>query len=197
MRLGKTLKTPFLLDGGKALEDRAAEIVGPTAPLDEALPTALPPAALMALSNPQQDSESPNGRDWRAAQLPAANGHASALGLARLYAALVFDGLEGVRVLSPGAAQWVLRSAAGAGRVDMFLGFDDCWSMGMALNRPGIYGPNSGAYGHSGWGGSFGSADPDVGVVIGYDCNRMGPERVGDPRTTGLCQAVLAAAAAG
>ncbi|MDQ0464858.1 CubicO group peptidase (beta-lactamase class C family) [Caulobacter ginsengisoli] len=179
-----------------ALEDRVAEIVGPTAPLDEALLAALPPAALMALSNPQQDPESPNRREWRAAQVPAANGHASALGLAKLYAALVFDGLDGVRVLSAGAVRRMLQPAVGAGRVDMFLGFDDCWSMGMALNRPGIYGPNSEAYGHSGWGGSFGCADPDAEVAIGYVCNRMGPELVGDPRTGGLCEAVLGAAKA-
>jgi CubicO group peptidase (beta-lactamase class C family) len=67
--------------------------------------------------------------------------------------------------------------------------------MGMALNTPGIYGPNPRAFGHSGWGGSFGCADPDGGVAIGYACNQMGPELVGDPRTTGLCAAVLEAAA--
>ena len=90
----------------------------------------------------------------------------------------------------------MLQPAVGAGRVDMFLGFDDCWSMGMALNRPGIYGPNSEAYGHSGWGGSFGCADPNAEIAVGYVCNRMGPELVGDPRTGGLCEAVLTAAAA-
>jgi CubicO group peptidase (beta-lactamase class C family) len=179
-----------------ALEDRVAEIVGPANPPDPALLAALPPAALMALVNPTQDPESPNRRAWRAAQVPAANGHASAMGLARLYAALVFDGLDGVRPLSPQARQRMLRPAAPSGRVDQFLGFTDCWSMGMCLNTPGVYGANPRAYGHSGWGGSFGCADPDAGIAIGYVCNRMGPELVGDPRTAGLCEAILEAAAA-
>ena len=55
------------------------------------------------------------------------------------------------------------------------------------------YGPNADAFGHSGWGGSFGCADPAKGVAIGYVCNQMGPELVGDPRTAGLCQAILQA----
>lgn len=177
-----------------ALEDRVAEIVGPAVAPDPAMLAALPPAALMALANPAQGPESPNGRAWRGAEIPAANGHASAMGLARLYAALAFGGLDGRQVLSPQGVVRMTRPAGPPDRVDMFLGFTDCWSMGMALNRPGIYGDNPDAYGHSGWGGAFGCADPAAGVAIGYVCNRMGPELVGDPRTTDLCGAVLQSA---
>ncbi|HEX7759521.1 MAG TPA: serine hydrolase domain-containing protein, partial [Caulobacteraceae bacterium] len=121
---------------------------------------------------------------------------ASAFGLARLYAALVAGGaLEDVRILSPSGVARLTTRAAPAGRRDMFLGFEDCWGMGVALNTPGLYGPNPRAFGHSGWGGSFGCADPDAEVAIGYVCNQMGPELVGDPRTGGLCAAVLEAAA--
>ena len=181
----------------EALEPRVAEIVGPSNPPDPTLLAALPPEALMALTNPAQDPEIPNRRAWRAAQVPAANGHASAQGLARLYAAIVFDGLDGVPLLSPTGRGRMLKRAAPDGRIDRFLGFTDCWAMGMVLNTPGVYGDNPSAYGHSGWGGSFGCADPDTGVAIGYVCNRMGPELVGDPRTAGLCQAVMTAVARG
>ncbi len=175
----------------EVLEDRVAEIVGPATGPDPAMLAALPPSALMALTNPTQDSESPNRRAWRAAEIPAANGHASAMGLARLYAALVFGRLDGVQILSPQGVARMTRPAGPPDRADMFLGFTDCWSMGMVLNRPGIYGDNPDAYGHSGWGGAFGCADPAAGVAIGYVCNRMGPELVGDPRTQGLCKAIL------
>ena len=47
----------------------------------------------------------------------------------------------------------------------------------------------------SGNGGAFGCADPDAGVSMGYVCNHMGPQVVGDPRTVGLCKAVLESAA--
>jgi CubicO group peptidase (beta-lactamase class C family) len=155
---------------------------------------ALPPSAVMALTNPAQDPESPNLRAWRAAEIPAANGHASALGLARLYAALVFGGLDGAHLVTPNTLARMTAHAAPAGRIDQFLSFSDAWGMGMVRNTPQIYGQNPEAYGHSGWGGSFGCADSKARVAIGYVCNRMGPELVGDPRTAGLCTAILEAA---
>jgi CubicO group peptidase (beta-lactamase class C family) len=169
-------------------EARVAEIVGPKRepnipPLGE--------TAMMALTNPQQDPERPNARAWRAAEIPAANGQTSAMGLARLYAALANGGaLDGVQILSPESIAR-MTTAATNGRIDMFLGFKDSWGMGVALNTPGIYGSNPRAFGHSGWGGSFGCADPNAGIAIGYVCNQMGPELVGDPRTAELCSAVF------
>jgi CubicO group peptidase (beta-lactamase class C family) len=190
------LGADFFIGLPEDLEPRVAEMVGPRREPDPAAVAGLPPAALMALANPAQNPEAPNQRAWRAAEIPAANGQASASGLARLFAMLVGGGeLEGVRILSEGAVQAMRRAAAPPGRTDMLLGFTDSWAMGMALNTPGIYGPNPRAYGHSGWGGSFGFADPDAGVAVGYVCNQMGPDLVGDPRTIGLCEAVLGAAA--
>ena len=177
-----------------SFESRVAEIVGPAVAPDPAALAALPPSALMALANPGQDPESPNHPAWRAAEIPAANGHASAMGLARLYGALVSGELQGRQILSRQAIARMVQPAGPPDRIDMFLGFTDCWSMGMALNRPGIYGDNPEAYGHSGWGGAFGCADPAAEVAIGYVCNRMGPELVGDPRTAGLCRAILGGA---
>ena len=177
----------------EALEPRVAQILPPCGQPDPA-GFDLPPAAMMALVNPEQDPASPNRRAWRAAQIPAANGQASAMGLARLYAALAGGGvLEGTRILSPTTVARMTAPAADRERRDQFLGFADCWGMGVALNRPGLYGPNPRAFGHSGWGGSFGCADPDAGIAIGYVCNQMGSELVGDPRTGPLCAAVLEA----
>ena len=62
--------------------------------------------------------------------------------------------------------------------------------MGVMLNTPGLYGPNPKSFGHSGWGGSFGCADPATGVAVGYVCNQMGPDLVDDPRAASLCAAV-------
>jgi CubicO group peptidase (beta-lactamase class C family) len=137
----------------------------------------------------------PNRRQWRAAEIPAANGQANAIALARLYASLLGDAHKDLpSLLSKETVAMLRRAAAPAGRQDMFLGFIDSWGLGLAINTPGIYGPNKRAFGHSGWGGSFGCADPDAGVAIGYVCNQMGPELVGDPRTQGLCAAVIGCA---
>ena len=64
--------------------------------------------------------------------------------------------------------------------------------MGLILNRPGVYGPNPDAFGHSGWGGSFGCADPETKLAIGYVMNQMGDRVIGDPRAAALCEAVFA-----
>lgn len=172
-------------------EPNVAEMMAPKRVIDMAsIP--LPEAARMAVVNPELDPLVANSRAWRGAEIPAANGQATALGLARLYGALANRGtLDGTRLLRPEAIATMTTPATRDGRKDMFLGFTDSWGMGMALNTPGIYGPNPRAFGHSGWGGSFGCADPDAQVSIGYVCNQMGPDLVGDPRTEGLCAAVL------
>jgi CubicO group peptidase (beta-lactamase class C family) len=172
-------------------EPNVAEMAAPKRAIDmAALP--LPDAARMAVTNPELDPLVANLRAWRAAEIPAANGQASALSLARMYAALANGGtLDGTRLLKPETIAKMTTPATRDGRKDMFLSFVDSWGMGMALNTPGIYGPNPRSFGHSGWGGSFGCADPDAGVAIGYVCNQMGPDLVGDPRTGGLCAAVL------
>ena len=74
--------------------------------------------------------------------------------------------------------------------MDMVLGVECRWANGVLLNRGGAYGPNDNSFGHSGWGGSFGCADPDANLSIGYVCNQMGGQLVGDPRATGLVDAV-------
>lgn len=174
-------------------EHRVAEMIGPSQPAE------LPPlseVAAMALVNPQQDPERPNRRAWRAAEIPAANGQANAMGLARLYAALAQGGsLDGVTLLAPATVARMTAAQTANGSRDMFLGFVDSWGLGVIRNSVGVYGANPNAFGHSGWGGSFGCADPDAQVSIGYVCNQMGPDLVGDPRTQGLCRAVLEAAA--
>jgi len=175
-------------------EHRVAEMIAPKRmAVPDGLP--LPAAARMAIANPQQDPKAPNRRAWRKAEIPAANAQTNAISLAKLYASLVSGGKGEVpKLLSPEIVAMMIAPAAPAGRQDMFLGFTDSWGLGLALNTPGIYGPNPRAFGHSGWGGSFGCADPDQEIAIGYVCNQMGPELVGDPRTQGLCNAILESA---
>src|SRR5262245_56893775 len=55
-----------------------------------------------AFLNPPRPPQGMNTRAWRAAEIPASNGYASASGVARIYAALACNGtLDGVRVLDP------------------------------------------------------------------------------------------------
>lgn len=152
----------------------------------------LPRPVQLALASPAQDPARVNTRAWRAAELPALNGHASARGVARLMAALAEGGtLDGVRVLT--LETLAQMTAIVSDRDDMLFGANPQWGMGVLHNLIGIYGPNPRTFGHSGWGGSYGCADPDARLAIGYVMNHMGPDLMGDPRGKALADAVFSA----
>ncbi|MFE7894873.1 serine hydrolase domain-containing protein [Streptomyces sp. NPDC057412] len=178
---------------------RVAELVQPPAgPAGEgaAAPAALPPLALAALANPPIGADQANTPGWRAAEIPAANGHGTARAVADLYGIFAGAGsYGGRRILSPGAAE---RVREGQGRcLDLVLGaglgHETEIGLGLWLSGPnGSYGPNPRAFGHDGFGGSCGLADPEAGVSLGYAMNRMGPHIADDPRKTALVDAVYA-----
>ena len=171
---------------------RVAEMIAPAVAPDIAALN-LAPAALMALTNPDLAPEQANTRAWRGAELPAMNMHASADGIARVFGALANGGtLDSVTLLKP---QSIARmSEVQSRRRDMLLGFEIEWAHGLARNTTGVFGPNPKAFGHTGWGGSFGYADPDAGIGAAYVMNRMGPELIGDARAVALAQAISACA---
>ncbi len=71
------------------------------------------------------------------------------------------------------------------------LGRDTEIALGVWLSgREGSYGPNPRAFGHDGFGGSCGLADPEAGVSLGYVMNRMGPHIADDPRKMALLDAL-------
>jgi len=149
----------------------------------------LPPEALAALVNPQLDGEVCNAPAWRAAEIPAANGHASASGIARVYAALANGGqLDGQRLVK---GQTIMQmTQVQKERTDALLGFADNWAMGFSFNQMNMLGPSPKTFGHGGWGGSIGAANLEAQVGIGYVCNQMGAQLVGDPRDAGPCHPV-------
>jgi CubicO group peptidase (beta-lactamase class C family) len=146
------------------------------------------PVARRAVSNPSLRPELPNDAQWIAGELPAVNGHASANGLARVYGALANGGrLGSAHLLSPETITRMREPLST--RPDLMLG-DRTWGAGVVVNAQGHYGPNKRAFGHTGWGGSFGCADLEHSIGIGYVHNQMGPNVVGDPRGIALCAAV-------
>ena len=137
----------------------------------------------------------PGGRgtgEWRRAEIPSANGHATAHSLARLMGALASGGtLDGVKILSPEAMEKA-RAERIAGQ-DLVLPYQISWGAGFMRNTPNFfYGPTADAFGHSGWGGSCAFADPKTGVSGSYVMNRQGNELIGDPRAVSLIKAAYA-----
>ena len=110
--------------------------------------------------------------------------------MARVYAALANQGsLDGVRICSPAAVTRMMQVQSP--RRDLLLGFEGNWALGVSLNAAAMLGPDARTFGHTGWGGSFGCANLEANVAIGYVCNQMGAELVGDPRARALCAAVF------
>jgi CubicO group peptidase (beta-lactamase class C family) len=127
--------------------------------------------------------------DYRRAEIPSANGHATAPALSRLMAILALDGsLEGRRWLRPGMA-----AEAGRQRIageDLVLPYRMSWGAGFIRNDGlWIYGPGRETFGHSGWGGSCAFADPERGVSGAYVMNRQSAELIADSRARRLIEA--------
>jgi len=128
---------------------------------------------------------------WRAAELPSTNGHGTARGVARFYAALAAGGtIDGVRLLDAATlAQAVTPHSVGPDRV---LQRPSAFGLGFQLSQPERrLGPNPGAFGHFGAGGALGFCDPATGLAFGYVMNDMGP-RWQNPRNRALIDALYA-----
>ena len=128
-----------------------------------------------------------NTRAFHAAEIPAGNGITDARSLARMYASLIGDGVDGVRLLND---ETVARATAeqSSGR-DEVLQIPTRFGLGFALNQDGSYG-GEGAFGHGGAGGSLGFADPKAEIGFGYVMNKMQLVANDDPRTLTLMAAV-------
>jgi CubicO group peptidase (beta-lactamase class C family) len=134
---------------------------------------------------------SPGGRGamaWRRAEIPSANGHATALALARLMALMAIGGGD---LISPdGAAALARQRIVGD---DLVLPFRISWGAGVMRNEGlDLYGPGQATFGHSGWGGACCLADPEQRLGIAYVMNKQSSDLIGDARARRLIDAVYA-----
>jgi CubicO group peptidase (beta-lactamase class C family) len=119
---------------------------------------------------------------WRAAEIPSANAHASARGVADVFARI--PGLLGPELLAEAT-----RPASDG--EDAVLRRHTRFGLGFQLSQPDRplgTGPRS--YGHFGAGGSLGFHDPDAGVVFAYVCNRCEGRRWQTARNRRLLDAL-------
>jgi CubicO group peptidase (beta-lactamase class C family) len=146
-----------------------------------------------AFRNPPRSRTVVNTLAWRRAEIPAANGHATAHAVARLYAALARGGeLDGVRLLSPATLARAASEAA-FGPDAVLVGLHTRFGLGFMLGHRGLpLGPSPRAFGHPGMGGSIGFADPDARIGFGYVTNRMQSGLAGDARGFALIAALYA-----
>jgi len=169
-------------EGGKTGSGKpAVRLKGPLADFmrDMSDPTTMVGAAF---NNPHVRPGAHNTKEWREAEIPAANGHGNARALARIYGALARGGeLDGVRLLEPESitrarTEQVSGPDATLGQMPMRYG------LGYMLRSDFMpFSPSENAFGHPGAGGSIGIADPDAKVGFGFVMNRMSQGLIGGP----------------
>lgn len=157
---------------GLALADtaRTARISGaaPAALFDElnSNPTGLFARSMAFLA----EGEDFNSSRWRRAEIGSGSGHATALGVARLYEAFIAPGF-----LSAERRAALVEQQAVSDGLDPILGILLRYGAGVELCLPpGIdFGPSSRALGHWGAGGATGFADPEARLAFGYVTGEM------------------------
>lgn len=191
--LREDLAQPFGLDLWIGLPDsefdRVAELQRPSALPDFGhLNDATRAAFLTPWAQPGGRSQA----EWRRMEIPSANGHCTALALARLMGALSNDGwLDGEDILSP-----ALIAEASRQRIrgqDLVLPFEMSWAAGFMRNETvHPWGPGNATFGHSGWGGSCAFADPERKLGGAYVMNKQSTDLLGDHRPRRLIEAAYA-----
>jgi len=198
--LARPLGLDFHIGSGPELDARIAEIL-PAPPSPPGVPNPFAAAAQnpeslvgRVFANPALGSGAVNTRAWRAAEIPAGNGHGTARGLARIYGALATGRVvDGVRVLS---REQIARanSEESFGLDQVLAPLHSRFGLGFMLTQPMIpFGPNPRSFGHPGAGGSIAFADPDTGLGFGYVMNQMQAGLGGDARGFQLIAAVYEA----
>ena len=137
----------------------------------------------VALGNPPGvlDAGVVNSPAYRASEVPAANGHGTARGIARFFACLAAGGeLDGVRLLQAVTVDEALRPQA-TGR-DVVLESDVTCGLGLQTD------PGDGSFGLGGIGGfsGFGVRRPGVSLEYGYVTCALG-----DFERTQACEGAL------
>lgn len=146
-----------------AEQERAVDLTGLGEEFKAANAVGKPRLYERAIANPPgaQDDAVVNGARWRAAEIPAINGHGTARAIAGFYQALSSGTL-----LSPGLlAEAVTPQCTG---VDRVFGAENSWGLGFGIDGEG--------FGMGGLGGSYGGAVTAGGYTIGFVTGSVGTE---------------------
>jgi len=133
-----------------------------------------------------------NTREWRAAEIPAANGHTTAQSLAKVYGVLARGGeQDGYRLLSERQIEKCYTEQSFGD--DLVLKTQRRYGLGYMLAQRGPemnFDLGEKFFGHDGTGGSFGYADPGTKVGFGYVMNKMGAGITYESRSLALMEAL-------
>ena len=176
-------------------DDRVAELLPPPPGGSIADITSRPLTVNMA-TNPPINPRDTRTRAWRAAEIPAANGHGNARSVALVQALLANGGVVGgKRLLSEAGARRALEPQIKG--EDMVLGGPAHFGLGFGLNGGAVPLPHDECCYWGGYGGSIIIIDMKTRSTIAFMMNKMASTTVGDMRGYGLAMVTWQALAAG
>jgi len=174
-------------------EPRVGELIPPPQ-TEPGAPDYIDPATISEIQkkmgNPVMSALQSRDRAWRAAEIPAANGHGNAHSVARVAAALACGGeLEGVSLLTPATIEKAIEEQCYG--TDLVLNVPIRWGLGFGLNSSDTpISPNPRTFFWGGWGGSLVVIDLDARLSFAYIMNKMGAGTMGDNRAAELAIAI-------
>jgi CubicO group peptidase (beta-lactamase class C family) len=145
-------------------------------------------AAQRGMLNPSLSGTVASSPVFQGADIIATNGFTNARALATMYNLLLHPGQDGRRLAGPATVAQATKVRSDG--VDLVRGIKRPWAAGFLRNEENCWGPNPEAFGHGGWGGSFGFADPVADVAVGYAMNFMSVQMDLNPRRRALIEAV-------
>jgi len=139
-----------------------------------------------AFNNPKHEINFYNNENWQTAEVPSMNGHGNAKSIAKIYDIFVNDlKLDKNILLSKSSIKKCLTESIN--RIDASLMMPIRWSeVGLILRGGWLFGKNKESFGHNGWGGSLGFADPILGIGVAYTTNKINPTTASDQRVINL-----------
>ena len=139
-----------------------------------------------AFNNPEHKINFYNTEDWQTVEIPSMNGHGNARSIAKIYDIFVNDLiLEKNILLSKSSIKKCITESVS--RIDESLMLPIRWSrVGLILRGGWLFGKNKESFGHNGWGGSLGFADPTLGIGVAYTTNKINPTMGTDFRIINL-----------
>ncbi|HKI73778.1 MAG TPA: serine hydrolase domain-containing protein, partial [Pseudomonadales bacterium] len=142
--------------------------------------------------NPSVSALQSRTREWRVAEIPAANGHGNARSVARAHSPLACGGAAfGVRLFGEDTAGTVMVERISG--TDHVLGAPMRFGLGFGINSEQVpISPNENACYWGGWGGSLALIDQDARMSAAFVMNKMGDGTLGDMRAGNLLGATYA-----
>jgi CubicO group peptidase (beta-lactamase class C family) len=139
-----------------------------------------------AFNNPEHDINFYNTKDWQIAEVPSMNGHGNARSIAKIYDVIVNDLILDKKILlSQKSLKKCLKECSN--RIDQSLKLPIRWTdIGLILRGGWLFGKNRESFGHNGWGGSVGFADPNLRIGISYTTNKIYSTTTPDTRVSYL-----------